>query len=357
MSAPFVVAPSPPARASMSFLRASEGCLRRAHLDRMANVASDGDALIGNVFHEAAATIGFVCVMRGDTRIDPDEAVRIARRVMRRPSDPGPLPREAHAAVLDLVERWARRPGVKFRPGEVFEILSVRPLAGWQLSARLDCYWRDGSVVEVRDHKTGFADAGTRLTMQGENYAWHVFEREPDVDLVVYSEDHVRFGVVNGPYEITREDVYGPGGIEEFLRDALARLDHAYGGGVLPATPGSACPAFGGCPHALTCPIPEEYRPDTVVRTAGDAQDLFRVMLVLEARRGALAKQARGYLTAAGERAIQLDGEEIGWGDKPGSKLDRKALAADIAAGRPVADLDEYAVATNPTFGRRKALS
>jgi hypothetical protein len=354
-SASFVIDPVAPRRISMSMLRAAEACLRRAHLDRAAGVPSDGDALIGSLWHECAATVGFVAVMRGVDRIDIDEAIAISRRTLARPSDPGPLPRDAHATVLDLIERWSRR--ARFRPGEVFEVLSEQPLNGRPLSARLDRYWRDGPVVEITDYKTGFGDVGTKLTMQGEVYAWHVFEREPDIDLVVYAEDHVRFGVPNGPYEITRDDVYGPGGIEEFLLDSLARLNTAYeAGGELPASPGSACSSPSSCPHAASCSVPEEYRPDTLVGTSEDAGELLGVMLVLEARRDALAKQARGYLTRSGARAVQLNGEEYGFAPRPGSRLDKKALAADLQAGVPVDDLDAYAVATNPTCGRRKAL-
>jgi hypothetical protein len=352
---PFVIAPALPARLSMSFLRSSEGCLRRAHLDREARVPSDGDALIGTLFHEAAATIGFTAVMRGSELIDVDEAVDIARRVMRRRT--GPLPRATHGTVLELIERWTRRPGCLFYAGELFEVLSVQPLAGRLLSARLDRVRREDATVYVTDLKSGYADVGTKLTMQGEVYAWHVFEREPDIDLVIYAEDHVRFGVPNGPYEITRDDVYGPGGIEEFLLDSLARLNTAYeAGGELPATPGSACSSPSACPHAASCSVPEEYRPDTLIDTSEDATELLGVMLVLEARRDALAKQARGYLTRSGARAVQLNGEEYGFATRPGSRLDKKALAADLQAGVPVEDLEAYAVPTNPTCGRRKAL-
>lgn len=354
---PFVAALERPATVSMSFIRAAEGCLRRAHLDRAARVPSGGDALIGSVFHEVEATIGFVCVMRGVPGLSVDDALSVARRVLRRPERPGPLPRDAYRSVLKLTERWARYRTQAFRPGELFEVASTRPLDGWTLSARMDRVWRDDAATEIRDLKTGWGDVGTSLTVQGEVYAWHEFESRPGCEVVTYWEDHVRFGVPNGPWELTREDVYGSGGIDEFLRDALARLRAAYDSGELPASPGSACESPSRCPHAQSCPVPEEYRPGTTVQTATEAAELFAAMLVLEARRGAMSKQARGYLVSAGDRAIQLGGEEIGWAAKPGSKLDRKALAADIEAGALIGDLDAYSVTTNPTFGRRKASS
>lgn len=348
---PFVVKPTPPRRFSMSFLRAAEGCHRRAHLDRVAGIPADGDALIGSLWHDCAAAIGFTATMSGRERIDAGEAVKIARGVLRRGE--GPMPREAHAEVIGLVVRWANR--VRFRPGEVYEILSEQPLAGYRLSARLDRYYRDEVFVEVRDYKTGWADVGTRLTMQGEVYAWHVFEREPDVELVIYDEEHIRFGAVNGPYELTREDVYGDGGIEEFLIDSLARLDKAYKKGRLPATPGSACSRPSGCLHAKTCPVPEWARPDTTVETEGDALDVFASLLVQEQRRATDTKRLRGYLTLADRRALQLDGEEIGVAEHGGQMLDKKQLAADIEAGVEIVDLADYMKATNATFGRRKA--
>jgi hypothetical protein len=354
--APFVVYPKPPRRLSMSFLRAAEGCLRRAHLDRTAGIPSDGDALIGSLWHDCAATIGFVAVMEGAERIDVDRAVRIARRVLARPSDTGPMPRDAHRTVIELVERWCRRPGIHFRPGEVFEVLSERPLDGWLLSARLDRKWRDGNVVHVTDYKTGWADVGTKLTMQGENYAWHVCEADPTVELVVYDEDHIRFGVPNGPYEITRDDVYGPGGIDEFLRDALARIDEAYGRGELTATPGSACSKPSTCSHAKSCPVPEWARLVTVVETAEQAEIVFGSLLAQEQRRTADVARLRGYLNRTGDRAVQLGGEEIGFAINGGQTLDKKQLAADIEEGVPIVDLDDYMQPTKPGFGRRKAL-
>lgn len=352
---PFVIDPVAPRRFSMSFLRSAEACLRRAHLDRAASVPSDGDALVGSLWHECAATVGFVATMRGVDRIDVDEAITISRRTLARPTEPGPLPRDAHATVLDLVERWARR--ARFQPGELFEVLSVQPLAGRLLSARLDSIWRDGPVSEITDRKTGWADVGTKLTMQGEVYAWHEFEGNPACELVVYVEDHVRFGVPNGPYEITRDDVYGPGGIEEFLLDSLARLNTAYeAGGELPASPGSACSSPSSCPHARSCPIPEWAREETAVDTRAQAEEVLESLLVQEQRRKTDTKRLRGYLTASGDRAVQVRGEEIGFGVKSGQELDRKALEADIAAGVEIHDLEEYVIATKPGFGRRRAL-
>ena len=352
----FVVDPAAPRRFSMSFLRSAEGCLRRAHLDRAASIPSDGDALVGTLFHECAATIGFATAMRGGSSPTVDEAVSIARKVLRRPERVGPMPRDAHRTVLELVQRWATRGSMSFRAGEVFEILSTQPLNGRTLSARLDRYWLDGSTLEVIDYKTGWADPAHGLTMQGEIYAWHGFEREPGLELVVYSEDHVRMGVRAGPFEITREQVYGPDGIEQFMLDALARIDDAYArGGDLPPTPGSSCSSPSRCPHAKSCPIPEWARPDTTVESEPAALELFGSLLVQEQRRAADTKALRGWLAHDGRRALALNGEEIGMADKPGQTLDRKRLAADLAAGADVRGLDEYMKPTNPTFGRRKA--
>jgi hypothetical protein len=340
----------------MSYLRSAEGCMRRAHLDRTAGVPADGDALTGSLWHACAASIGFTAVMRGTERVDVDEALLIARRVLAHPSEVGPLPRESYATVLDLIERWVRRPETRFRTGTVFEVLSERPLAGWRLSARLDSVRRDGPVSEVTDFKTGFGDVGTRLTLQGEVYAWHEFEADPALEVVVYDEAHIRFGVRNGPYEITRDDVYGPGGIQEFLVDALVRLDEAYSAGVLPATPGSACSSPTGCPHAGSCPVPGEHRPDTTIESDEQAAEALGVVLVLEQRRALATKALSGHLKRTGQRAVQVGGEEYGVAADAGSKLDRKQLEADVAAGVEITDLGVYVVPTRPSMGRRKAL-
>ena len=340
----------------MSFMRAAEGCLRRAHMDRAAGVPSDGDAIVGTLFHDCAATIGFVCSMRGLAMVTPDEAVEIARKVLRRPEQVGPMSRSAHHDVLELVARWAKSPWTEFRPGELFEVLSERPLAGRPLSARLDRYWLDGPTLEIIDYKSGWGDPPAGLTMQGEVYAWHGFEREPDIEVVSYAEEHVRFGVRNGPYELTRDDVYGPGGIEQFLIDGIERIEAAYvQGGELPASPGSTCSSPSRCPHAKTCPIPEWARLTTTVESRHQAEIVFASLLVQEQRRAADTLALRGWLTHVGERALQLGGEEIGTATKPGQMLDKKAVAAAVDEGTFTGSLDDYMKVTNPSFGRRKA--
>lgn len=351
----FTVDPVAPARFSMSFLRAAEGCLRRAHLDRMGRVPLDGDALVGTLFHECVATICFACSMRGQTAPSVDEAVALARKTLQRPERPGPMPRQAHATVLWLVERWARSPSAEIRDGEIFEVLSVLPLAGRLLSARLDRYWRHDHELEIVDYKTGWSDPAHELTLQGEIYAWHGFEREPGIDVVLYSERHERAGVTAGPFDITRDDVYGRDGIVDFLIDAIARVDDAYARGTLPPSPGSSCSTPSRCPHANTCPIPEWARPDTTVTTHEEALELFGSLLVQEQRQVAEKLAIRGWLSSVGWRALKLYGQEIGMGDKPSETLDKARLAKDLAAGQEVTDLAPYTKLSNPSFGRRKA--
>lgn len=349
-TAPFTVDAVAPERLSMSFFRAAEGCLRRAHHERQVDATSTV-ASIGRLFHEAVAAVGFACSMRGDDRPDPAEAERIARRTMRRPEDAEPLSKEAWDEVLSLVRRWA--PGARFRPGEQFEVNSRQPLDGRTLSARIDRLAVDGPTAFVLDYKTGWGDPASHLTLQGEVYAWHAFRLHPDIDLVVYEEEHVRHGNTAGPWEINRWDAETTA---EFLSTAIERIDAAYAqAGELPANPGSACSRFTMCPVADTCPVPEWARPDTKLTGEHEALDAFRRLLVIEAEQASIKSQLRGWLTRTDRRAIQHDGQEYGVAAKPGSSFDKKQLATDLAAeGRPV-DLDAYAKATSPTCGRRKA--
>jgi PD-(D/E)XK nuclease superfamily len=350
---PFRPDPVAPERLSMSFIRAAEGCLRRAHMERQVQTSTE-DALIGRVFHEAAAAVGFACVMRGQARPSPVEAVGIAKRIMARPEEIQPLPKAAWDEVIRLVSRWAER--ATFRPDETFEIGSRQQLAGRTLSARIDREAVDGTTVYVKDYKTGWGDPADALSLQGEVYSWHEFERHPDAVLVVYEEDHVRMGLTSGPHEITRDDVYGEGGTVEFLQATVSRIDDAYRRGELPPNPGAACSAYGRrCPVASTCPVPEWAKPATVANTREEAVAAFKALLVGEAARGEQVDVIRGWLEHAGERALQHNGEEIGRAAQPGSSLDKKRLQADLAEKGAGINLGAYTKPTNPTFGRRKA--
>lgn len=342
---PFVAAPVPPERLSMSFLRAAGGCLRRAHMERQQQVTGL-DALVGHLFHEAAAAIGFRAVIRDEREVTIEDALAIARRTMASSEDRDPLPKEAWDQTLGLIRRWA--PRAEFRPGELFEVASRRELHGRILSARIDRLALDRRTAYVRDYKTGWAEPSRWLSFQGELYAWHVFQRHSRVDTVIYTEEVVRHGLESGPWEITRDWIDDT---EEYLLAAIARIDTAYAEsrGELPATPGAACSSPSRCPVAGSCPVPEWARPATVIETEQDALAQFEALLVEDERRGERVDQLRGWLEANGRRALELNGMEIGRAREGGKRLDRRAVRQ---AG---IDLSPFEKPTPPSFGRRKA--
>lgn len=345
MPDPFTLDPVRPDRLSMSFLRSAGACLRRAHLEREADVTGP-DALVGRFTHEALAAGGLKAVTAQAARISPDEAERIARAIMAGYGEADPLAEAVFTDVLDLTRRWAGR--ASFRPGERFEVDSRLNLGGRTLSARIDRFAVDGPEIFARDYKTGWADPAEGLTFQGRNYGWHLLVLHPEIRRVNYVEEHVRFGTESAPAWIEREDLPG---IEDYLLTAIARIDGAYAAGDLPATPGSACSRPTSCPVAHSCPVPAWARPATWLETEEQAaEELERLLAeeaVIEGRKAAL----RGYLAREDRRSISAAGEEIGWSAKPGSSLDTKALLAD----HPEIDLDDYRKTTNPTFGRRRA--
>lgn len=349
----FIVDPEAPERWSMSFLHAAEGCLRRAHNEREVDVSGEM-ATIGSIFHEVAATVGLRCNLTGEIQPSVAEVQAIAKQVMGDPEEAGPLSMQMLAEVLDLCGRWARQRSSRFQPGELLEIASREVLDGRTFSARIDRILLDGSLAIVRDYKTGWADPATELTFQGLNYAWHVFRRFPEVEVVRYGEDHIRFDHGTGPFEVDRDEMPA---IEERLLVMARRIESAYAdGGELPATPGSVCSKWGGCPVSASCPVPKWARPAGAIESRAEAEEQFEALLVEEASVKARKESIKGYLEATDQRSLAHEGEEIGWATKPGERFDKKGLIADLAVanGEPV-DPDDYTSQTKPSFGRRKA--
>ncbi len=349
--APFLVEPR---RLSMSYMRSAEGCLRRAHLER--SVARAGaDATIGRLFHCGMAAVGFACSMRGIERPDPEWALRVAKRAMAGPDEPGPMPMAAWETAVELIRRTLARSSTWFRPGEMFEIDSRIPFHGRILSARIDRFASEGRIGYVDDYKTGWADPPSlsdEVPVQGRRYGWHGLREHPELDEVHYTQSHVRFGIVAGPWVIYRDELPA---IEEYLRAQIDKIADAYARGVLTAKPGAICSSPSRCPVAGSCPVPEWARPDTTVETDDEAFAALDELLVLDARRGALTTAIRGHLENTGTRAITAGGQEIGFGTRTGRKLNRRKLEADLAARETGIDLTSYEDETKPTFGLRRA--
>jgi hypothetical protein len=355
VSEAFVVDPVAPERFSMSFVRAAEGCLRRAHLEREFS-SSGPDAIIGHLVHEIAAAVGFACVMRGTDRPDPGEARRIALAVMGSPDEAEPLAAEVYDDVLSLVERMESR--LVFRPTEQFEIDSRIEFAGRTLSARIDRLAIEDGVAYSTDYKTGRKRPATSRPLQGTIYGWHVLKAHPEVGVVFYEEEHPRFRlrtteVIGEPFRIERSEIPA---IEEFLTTAIRRIEAAYAeGGELPATPGDACSYPTGCPVAATCPVPRWARPVTWLETEDDAIATFEQLLVHEAQTESEKAALKGWLARTERRALQYRGEEIGWSPENGKSFDRKRLQADLHERGEAIELDSYNKPSAPQFGRRKA--
>lgn len=347
---PFVVDPVRPARYSMSYVRAAGGCLRRAHYERIADVTGE-DAIIGRVFHEGAAAVGFAVTLRGDTRPRPGEAVRVMRHVMARPEEHDPLPRKVWEEVLALADRWER--WAEFRPGEQFEISAVHEMRGRPLSARIDRLYIDGREAWVNDYKSGWAEPPStpRPTPQGDHYSWHVLQDHPDLDGVWFTADHVRFGP-GRPYWYSRDEILNV--VAEHLFDAVGRLDAAYdAGGELPANPGGACHAYGRpCPVAKSCPAKTWTRPSTLVETEEEALGQFRGLLVEEASIADRKAGIRGWLERTHTRALALNGTEIGFTPEGGTTTNWRAM---VEAGST--DPAAFTTPKGASFGRRQARS
>lgn len=330
----------PPSRLSMSFLRAAgDECMQKAVWAREFDQSGE-PAIIGRLFHDAAAAIGLYATLNGLARIDPEPAERVARQVLRTPEDADRLPRDAYEEVLDLVARWVTR--AVFPPNAEHEVSSRVTIAERVHSARLDVVSFEAGVVTVRDYKTGWTPpASTDTATQGHVYAVHALAMHPDAVAVQWIPDFVRFDF-DSPSTITPDEVEMT---VEWMAAGAARIDAAYRAGKFPAEPGRWCAS---CPRSLECPVPEQARPAAFVTDEDAAREQMDALLV-EERRIVERKQAiRGYLEANDQRAFDHNGEQIGWSDKPGSRLDAKAAKA---AGF---DPASFRVPTTPSFGRRK---
>lgn len=388
----FVLDPVRPPRYSMSFIRAAGQCLRRAHYEREDDVTG-ADAIIGHVFHEIAAAVGWATVLRGQRTPDYVEVERIARRVLSRPEEFDPLSKHVWDEVLFLVGKWMLT--AEFEPDEQFELSMRHKIRGRVISARIDRLRidREARVAHVLDYKSGRADPPPRPepTPQGDIYAWEVLQAHPWLVGVWFATAHARFGHAPQWYFYSREEIAQVG---EWLFDQVGRIDAAYAaGGELPANPGDACSLYDGCPVADTCPVKAWARPATVTRSPEDALaefaklmaeeqsiknrkaairswvereailalvtsddqalEQFGALLVEEATVAERKKRIRGFVTRAGVRAVQLNGQELGYGTDAGTETDWKGIAE-------TANPDESTLATftkpkNPSFGRRKA--
>lgn len=391
---PFRVDPVMPKRLSMSYLRSAGLCLRRAHHERIQDSAGE-DAIIGHVFHEIADKVGWSTAMRGHTTPDFVEVERIARQILRHPEEIDPLSKHVWDEVLALVGRWMLT--AEFHPEERFELAMRQKIHGEIVSARIDRLRIDtvDNVAIVKDYKTGWADPPQKPepTPQGDIYALLAYYAHPYLDGVWFEEDHVRFGWAGQPF------FYGVDAIAEidaWLGDEIARIRSAYAaGGELPASPGDACFKFRACPVADSCPAKAWARPSTTVRTADKALEEFIALMVEEgsvkelrdrirawheresllalvtsepdavidfaamvAAEASVAKRKtaiRGWIAWAGRRAVQLNGQELGYSVDASASTDWKAIALSTPEGADAEVIAAHTKPKSPSYGRRKA--
>lgn len=320
-----------PERISMSFARAADQCLRMAVHDREAR-RSGKPAVVGTVFHDCAAAIGTATVLAGLESPDLERAQSIARNVIRNPDRYDPLPKDSWDDVLELVNKWAQT--VTFRPESQFEISSRIEINGRTHSARLDviAYDETSETVFLTDWKSGRAlPAADEASFQGEVYALHAASMFPMAERFVFSEVFVRLGITL-PDLVLLRDVDDTA---EWLADHAARIDKAYAAGDFPAMPGKHC---ANCPASLTCPIPDEGRPESKLDSYMDAQSEMRSLLVEDARVAERKKAIRAFLEAKEIEAVEIGGKRLGFKTTESKRLDEKlAKAAGV-------NLDDFRV-------------
>lgn len=391
---PFRVDPVMPSRLSMSFIRAAtgeEGCLRRAHHERISD-STGMDAIIGRVFHDIAGHVGWATVLQGERTPDYALVERITEQTLRVPEQYDPLGRHGLAEVRYLVGKWMLT--AEFHPDEEFEVSSRQVIHGHTISARIDRRRIDKAenVAHVEDYKTGRADPPQRPepTPQGDIYALNTLYEFPWLDGVWFAQRHVRFDFPPQPYFYDLDEIAE---IDAWLGVEVARIAGEYAkGGKLPVNPGTACEKHGTCPVADGCPAKEWARPATVVRTADQALSEFAELLAEEgivkdlrdrlrawSERDALlaiidsddealttlaalvANEAsihkrklklRGHVARAGTRGVELNGQEISYGD-PHKVTDWKAVA--LASHADPAVIEEHTKDRSPEFKRRRA--
>ncbi len=278
-----------PPRFSATFLGRAEQCLRSAQLDKEADTAGE-PATIGRIVHEIAATAGTYATMQGRERLTVSELEGIARNVLRNPEEvPDALSLVAWRRVLELTRLFAA--SHRFAPGDMFETLSVHELDGQPLSARLDRVNVDGTLCAIEDYKTGAGLPGRGeppVTTTLEIYAWHMLQRCPWLEEFALTLHFIPYGV-RRTGRMTVDELTGPGSIEEYLSDQIARIRLAYAraaktGEGLKARRGSWCD---DCSDRAGCPLPSWARGapirshrdaaaalDTIIGNRADAKGL-----------------------------------------------------------------------------------
>lgn len=293
-----------PARHSVSFLGNVNDCVLTAKLNR--DYGSTGwDATVGTAFHSVADAVALACALSGEQTMPPDRIAATAIAVLER--HPGPLDAAGHDRVMELVRSWAPRFYVP--PGDyvAVEELSEQTLTGCPrpLSARMDLAVVAGTVVTVRDYKTGRKKPRDLYTaIMPRAYAWHASRAWPGTDTFVVELDYVAEGRTLGPVVYTLDDLPM---IESQLRMLALRAHRAYATGEYPPTPDPG--VCWNCAAPEHCPLPDERLP-VGLRGPDALAEAVRRLPPLEARVKRIRQSAR-FAQELGVPPVQVGGERL----------------------------------------------
>lgn len=327
-----------PTRLSATTLIASSRCLLAAYLARHTGDPSGGPAIVGSLFHEVAAQVGFQARLLGRETFTEDEVERTALRVLSRPEEHRPLSPEHFEEVVALARRWALTAYFPVRAEQYDVEMSVRNVvAGQVLSGRIDLRTIDGTTAEIDDYKSSQKTPSQREVeedhVQLPIYAWHVHREAPHVETFVLRERYVRSGATREVI-LTIDEVRRH---ERWLTAAATRVRNAWAVNGFEPTPGRHCRY---CPNPTACPLPEWARPESI-STADQARDQIAAALVESARLKTRNQMIRAYLLRDdAPEAVEVGDATARIVDVPRKELDRKAA---VAAGLDLASYERTA--------------
>lgn len=322
---------APPDTFSMSRLKASGECMRKAGLDDEANT-SGPEAGIGNILHEVAATTGLAATLQGVERLSVEEVMQITRNVIRGSEEKVDALSEAGwRDVHRMAERFARRHW--FPLGVECEVPVSRELDGRIVSARIDWRWIDDDECWVQDYKGGGKMSAREPTYQAKVYCWQTLGTHPWLRGFWVREWAIAYGEPDWIWidadDLTMTDDAGTRPIEEYLSDQIARLVKAYADPPLLPQAGAWC---ANCLDPSGCPLPEWARPASEMRTEADAIAQVDAAIVLRARAKRATANARAYLDAQERTHVVSIGHDKEYGyDDAGKCAVRKARSSEGA--------------------------
>lgn len=313
-----VTALAMPNRLSMSFIQDTSKCLRMAHVKREADTAGE-DATVGTIVHDVAALAGLQAARLGVESLPADNLEHLARTVLSHPGEGvKPLSLDGWRKVIDLSRRLSHsydEGPPAFPIGAQYEVYATRDLDGRTVSSRIDWMWlQPGTeVCWIKDYKTGGKLATWEPTFQGEVYAWQILGDHPLLDGFWIAEHPVPYGGPKWAW-VDAGELTGPGSIEQYLLDSIARIEAAYAAPPLTPTPGSHCETM--CPDRTGCPLPEFAKSGEILDEGG-AVALLDSLIVNRARSSATTKTLAAWLTANDlTHIVSSSGEqEFGWTD------------------------------------------